>query len=640
MGREISRSASWQNNTSAVNISLELQIVLQHIVDAVAFGLKDCVGAIVAPLEQGNELTIRAYSVNFAQELLHQLEQRLGVGFYSPKSKAYLDDQKFKDNLSVRAIKGVDGQPQKFVLSDSLYDLFRPVVNKPLSDLAQKLTGIKQVIAVPFFIEDEVVGNLFAATRTRFSERDIGFLTTFGHLAAVAIQNQRRLAEAQALEQAILALQASMTDETKVFQIIVDAVVQGLDYIGALVAPLEKGSELPVRAYAVSLGENLMEQLEQQLGLSFLSPKATAYLNDENFKDNLSVRAIKGVDGQPQKFIISDSLYDLFRPIINKPLSDLAQKLTGIKQVIVLPFFIEDEVVGNLLVATHRPRFTEREKEILMAFGQQAAMAIRNAWLYRTTEQLYQKTDLLYRKSDERREQAQIFAKLAFSAAAYAHALRNHIGAFRMYSQLIKPLIPTDSMRQLGVDVTERLNQAADILDNLHEPWREQPDTYTAVNLCLKRALSKIIPDRDELVASEGIAIHISLAENLPPIKTSPDMLTEACQVVLKNGLEAIREKNRSTGQGGNLWIESRRDNPITLQILVHDDGVGVKAEDLDKIFEMRWSTKEAGMGFGLFWTKDYIEGLNGKVTVESVWQEGATFCLTLPVSTQESNGP
>jgi hypothetical protein len=150
---------------------------LQRIVDDVVEGL-GCVGAFVATLEPNNTLPVQAYSVDIAPGLLRQLETKLGVDVIGPKSIAYLDDTKFKDNLSIRAVKGIEGRPEKFVISDQLYDLFRPVVNKTLSDLAQKLIGIKQVIAVPFFLEEEVVGNLFAATRNNFSKRYIEFLAT------------------------------------------------------------------------------------------------------------------------------------------------------------------------------------------------------------------------------------------------------------------------------------------------------------------------------------------------------------------------------------------------------------------------------------------------------------------------------
>lgn len=606
---------SSRNSQKTPNIPPELKTTLQRIVDDVVNGL-GCVGAMVATLETNNILPVRAYSVNFSPGLLKQLENKLGISFINPKSVAYLDDRKFKDNLSTRAVKGAAGHPEKYVVSDQLYDLFRPVVNKPLSDLAQRLTGIKQVIAVPFFIGDDVVGNLFAAARTEFTQRDIDFLTTFGRQAAIAIQSQRRLVEAQALERVILALQSSITDETQTLQIIADAVVHKLGYVGAMVATLEPDYSLPVRAYAVDIAPSLVKRLEDSMGVSLIGASSVAYLEKDSFKDNLAVRAVKGVDGCPA-VVTSDKLHDLFRPVVKQPLSDLAQRLTGIKQVIAVPFFLEDEVVGNLFVATRRSKFSEREREVLSTFGQQAAVGLRNA--------------RLYRKARERQQVSQMFAKMAFSAAASVHALRNHIGAFRIYYQMIKSHLVSDDFQGLGIDVMQRLDQSADILDNLHEPWRQTPDALADVNRCLREALRKIVPNPDELKARDSIVLHTSLANDLPGIKTPPNMLAEAFRVLAKNALETVKEKVAATGDGGYLWIESRLGAEGEVEVHIRDSGKGIKAGNLNKIFELGWSTKEAGMGFGLFWTKDYIEGQGGSIKVESVWQEGTTFHISLP---------
>jgi signal transduction histidine kinase len=287
--------------------------------------------------------------------------------------------------------------------------------------------------------------------------------------------------------------------------------------------------------------------------------------------------------------------------------------------VIAVPFFLEGEVVGNLFAATSDKAFSEREIEILTTFGQQAAVGIRNAQLYR--------------KSEERREVALIFAKMAFSAAASVHALRNHVGAFRMYSQLVGPQLSSEALRDLGVDVAERLNRASGILDNLHEPWRGEPDGPTDINKCLQRALDKVVPNREAFQKTEKILISESLSETELMITTSSDMLTEAFRILMKNGLEAIRERISEQGKDGNLWIESRQGNDGTMEVVIRDDGIGILPEDSSKIFEMKFSTKEVGMGFGLFWTKDYVEGLGGAITVESVWQEGTTFQISLPQS-------
>ena len=58
-------------------------------------------------------------------------------------------------------------------------------------------------------------------------------------------------------------------------------------------------------------------------------------------------------------------------------------------------------------------------------------------------------------------------------------------------------------------------------------------------------------------------------------------------------------------------------------------------AEDLAHIFELGWSTKkgDSGMGIGLFWTKDYIDGLSGRIIVSSVEGEGTAFQIILPAA-------
>ena len=629
---EMSEKFPSPNSSSSFPISNDLQTVLQRIVDDVVSAL-GCVGAMVATLEMDNSLPVRAYAVDIAPKLLNTIENKLGVSFVGPRSIAYLNDKKFKDNLGVRAVTIQNGGPD-VVISNTLHDLFRPVVNKPLSEMAQQLTGIKQVIAVPFFIGDEAVGNLFAASRHEFSGQDIKFLTAFGRQAATAIQTQRYLTEMRALERVILALQSSITSETQALQLVVDTVVQKLGYVGAMVATLEANNSLPVRAYAVSFDTTLVKNVEQRLGVSLIGPKSIAYLDDPRFADNLSVRAVRGANGRPQRFVVSDNLYDLFRPVINKPLSDMAQKLTGIKQVMAVPFFLEDEVVGNLFVASRRPLFRDWEKDVLATFGQQAAVGIRNARLYRIAE--------------ERRQIAQLFGKMAFSAAANIHALRNYIGAPRTYLQLleIKDQLSPDLLEELqdtGAGALTHLNKAIKILDNLHEPWEMTSDEATDINKCLIMGIRKVFPrivlemSEDTIETGDGVTIHKNLDNDLLPIRTSPDMLSEAFRIMAKNAIEAIKKNKKAR----NLWVETHLLPEAIIEIKMCDDGLGIKPENINKIFELGWSTKNGqGMGFGLFWAKDYIEGLGGTISVQSAWQQGTTFTIHLPSSAVDPNLP
>ena len=65
----------------------------------------------------------------------------------------------------------------------------------------------------------------------------------------------------------------------------------------------------------------------------------------------------------------------------------------------------------------------------------------------------------------------------------------------------------------------------------------------------------------------------------------------------------------------------------------ISDNGSGIKAEFLDRIFEMFYRAKEdsPGTGLGLYIVKETVEKLNGRITVSSNIGQGTTFTITLP---------
>jgi signal transduction histidine kinase len=412
-------------------------------------------------------------------------------------------------------------------------------------------------------------------------------------------------------------------------------VVQELGYEGAMVATLEDGNALPVRAYALDDTPQILAHLESKAGMSLLSPKSVVYLDKPRYQANLSVRAVKGIDGRPQKFLTSDHLYDLLRPYVSRSLADFAQRMLGIRQVIAVPFFVEDEVVGNLFVASRRDHFSSWETSLLTTFSQQAAAGIRNA--------------RLYREAEEQRRIAELFGRMAFSATASVHGLSNHLNVIGTYLQMLQNLESFSDSQQKELTATipqmvERAQKSLLLLDTLHEPWHHTTDKAVGVNNCLRRVMRELFPGwrwletavNDTTITlpnEQTLSLTLNLANDLPPVQTAPDMLTEAFRVILKNSYEAILDQKEAS----SLQITSRLQAPERLQIVVRDSGVGIQAEDLPHIFEMGWSTKKevSGMGFGLFWTRDFIQGLGGSIHVDSKPGHGTTFDISLPTASQ-----
>ncbi len=610
-------------------ISPDLQEVLQQIANDVVeqFG---CMGSMVTTLEAGNTLVVRAYALNKMMGALDEIPQFKKIDNIEPGAIFNLNDPVYQDNLAVKAVQG-KGARQISLTSEHLHDLFSPYLDREDSDSLQQAVGVKQVIAIPLQLYGEAVGSLVAAVSEWFTSRDIGFFNAYGQQAATAIQNQRRLDTMQALERIILRLQACMTNETEVLQVIVDAVVNDLEYAGAMVATLEEeDNALPVRAYAVDESMSLIRQFEAQAGVSLLGTQAVVYLDDPQYQENLSVRAVNGLNGRPENYLISKHLYDLLRPIVSEEIAGQVQAALGIKRVIAVPFFLDDKIVGNLFVTSRKSRVSAWELSILTALGQQAAVGINNA--------------RQFREAAEQRQIAQTFGRMAFSTIASAHSLRNYVGNVNGYMQLLQMLPELNSERQQYIlrelpNAAHQIEKIIAILDNLNEPWLTRGDGPVDIHDCLARALLEVYPrtsilrDQAQVMTETNVTLHLDFADFLPPVATVKDMLSEAFRIIIKNAEEAIASSDIAT----KMWITTRQLSNQEAEIIIRDNGPGVPPENLKNIFELGWSTKkrDGGMGFGLFWTKDYIDGLGGHISAVSTVGIGTTFTIILPLSVE-----
>jgi signal transduction histidine kinase len=102
--------------------------------------------------------------------------------------------------------------------------------------------------------------------------------------------------------------------------------------------------------------------------------------------------------------------------------------------------------------------------------------------------------------------------------------------------------------------------------------------------------------------------------------------LQQALMNLMLNGIEAICD------QSGQLTIQSQLAGGHQLLISVTDTGVGLPAEDIDKIFHAFFTTKPQGTGLGLAITRSIVESHGGRVWATPNSGRGATFYFTLPI--------
>jgi len=268
------------------------------------------------------------------------------------------------------------------------------------SSTFDELTGFvtASIASVPLMVKGRVIGVVEALNKPvpGFTENDLAMLRSLAASAAVSIENAqlfketRRLHrqselqltqmtqaynEIQALQETTGALLSSL-DLQEVLDQIVNSVVSGLGYKGAMLAEYDEGNNsLPVRAVAVDpalLDAGAIKAGEELAGLQVLGEEVTM---DQT--ENLAVRA--ALEGKIQ---VTHCFYDLVRPRVTSEVANAVQEVIGARAIATIPLLAKGRLVGNMFAGSSEDEISETDLDSLRTLANQAALAIENARLY------------------------------------------------------------------------------------------------------------------------------------------------------------------------------------------------------------------------------------------------------------------
>jgi PAS domain S-box-containing protein len=151
------------------------------------------------------------------------------------------------------------------------------------------------------------------------------------------------------------------------------------------------------------------------------------------------------------------------------------------------------------------------------------------------------------------------------------------------------------------------------------------------INEVISNALSVMLVRLDE----ERIDVVLDLDEKLNLFPGDSFKVEQVIMNLLLNAKDALNEKElKSPGTLSKIIrITSSQEN-TTICIEIKDNGIGIKSNRIDKIMDPFYTTKETGKGTGLGLSISYgiISGMNGRIEVESKYNEGTTFRVYLPI--------
>lgn len=233
-------------------------------------------------------------------------------------------------------------------------------------------------------------------------------------------------------------------------------------------------------------------------------------------------------------------------------------------------------------------------------------------------------------------EQANQLASIGQLAAGVAHEINNPLALINETAGYIKDLFFFKKQYSHDPELIEHIDTILEsvercglITSQLLGFARKFDIKTQKVNL--KQIISDVLSFHKKETEYRNIRVDVDVPEDIPEIETDRGKLQQILVNLVNNAFQAM-------DNGCCLDISASNEVPEEVRILISDNGCGMPEENLAKIFQPFFTTKEGGKGTGLGLTITYglVKKLHGHISVNSKEHEGTTFILSLPVRIKE----
>lgn len=294
------------------------------------------------------------------------------------------------------------------------------------------------------------------------------------------------------------------------------------------------------------------------------------------------------------------------------------------QQVNIWSAIVAFMMVSVLLLAANiyqrRRRYAER-----LALQEAAKEQLEVEVAQRTTDLTEANTQL--RRTQAELVQATKLAALGQISAGLSHELNQPLAAIRSYSDNAGTYLDRDQVEPARANlnrISELTARMGRIIKNLRTYAREEPAMLRpiSVNLAVTEALGLL----DARIRTEKIDVSTMLPGADPFVMGGAVRLQQVLVNLISNALDAMQH---AATKELSLWIDA---NPTDVIITIRDTGPGIIAEDIDKLFDPFFSTKDVGegMGLGLSITFGIIKQFGGSIAAKNHPAGGAVFTVKL----------
>ncbi|MGE3842789.1 MAG: nitrogen regulation protein NR(II) [Vicinamibacterales bacterium] len=215
-------------------------------------------------------------------------------------------------------------------------------------------------------------------------------------------------------------------------------------------------------------------------------------------------------------------------------------------------------------------------------------------------------------------------ARVGELTAGIAHEFRNGLATIHGYARLMDPThLPSDYGPYLQA-IRQETQALGEVVSNFLNFARPSRLTLTHVNL--QSVIARVVDDLRTDAAAEGG--RIEMTGDFPGIEGDEVLLRQAFANLVRNAIEACT----TSGRPPSITVDGRVDLASHCRVSVSDNGPGIDATALDRIFQPFFTTRSNGTGLGLALVQKICVTHNGHVTANNGAAGGALFEVTLPL--------
>jgi len=224
---------------------------------------------------------------------------------------------------------------------------------------------------------------------------------------------------------------------------------------------------------------------------------------------------------------------------------------------------------------------------------------------------------------------AEKLATLGQLAAGVVHEITNPLTSISVYGEYLMKKLTRSGAEQSDLKRVERILRSSDRIMSFTRNLLTyaRPSKEEAQPIELNGIIEEALGFCEHILREAGVTVVRNYGANLPKVNAVPGQLHQVFVNLITNACNAAPET------GGRVSLSTGLQGHDRIRVEIEDNGVGIPAAELERVFEPFFSTrrKGTGTGLGLSIVKNIVEIHRGAIQIESELGRGTTVVVTLP---------